>query len=235
MGTIFSKIMASKVETKIEVVTQEDYNNDHVLIHGRWYVQKTLCNFRRAAIEKLNKIGPFGEVTELVDAKQLGHVDKKWTRYNQGITFGEQDVETNIAQMMKMDKDKAELAKLEMQKKDTAAGTKKTSSLARETMRSNNISFRVSDIYFHGDLDDRDVYKDNEQNFRDYVDGWKKEAHVGSVRLNFRQHRNTQKFNGTVIFSFEDKEDCTRMFNYIDGKDFNQFILRPEMMSERRS
>jgi hypothetical protein len=54
------------------------------------------------------------------------------------------------------------------------------------------------------------------------------------MRLNFRHNRTTQKFNGTVNFIFEEESEAMMLFNHIDGKDFNNFILRPEWIPERK-
>merc|ERR1711976_310840 len=102
--------------------------------------------------------------------------------------------------------------------------------------------FRVTDVNFIGDLNNNDEYKENEEHFRDFINSLKREVEnevgilsTGGIRfrMNFRQNRNTQKFNGVVNFNFDDDSHATHMFKKIDGKDFNNFMLRPEWIVKK--
>merc|ERR1711862_794343 len=80
-------------------------------ILGKFYVQKTKIAFRKAAAEKLKKIGPYGDVEHLVDPSTLEKADRQWGRYNQGITFDEENLESLIKDKLFKDKDQAKISK----------------------------------------------------------------------------------------------------------------------------
>lgn len=184
-----------RVETTVDIVEKEGRSMDGVKINGRWYVQKSLCTYRQEAIDRLAKIGPFGDVTEITAASELGIGDKKWTRYIQGITFDEENIEQGIAAKLFKDKDAAKLLKLEKEKKDIGVEKKKTIGMDRQRlMNTGGATFKVSDIYFAGDLDDKDIYKENEEAFRDFADALKAEVgkHVRFLGLIWLGQNETQ-------------------------------------------
>ena len=236
-----------RVETHIEIIEKEGYH-DNSKVNAKWYVQKTECRFRKAALERLAKIGPFGEVQEIIPADMLGHTkDKQWGKNLQGLTFDEENMESNMAARLFKDKDQAKLQKLEKEKKDIGEEKPKKMTIGNDKRLQNSgmISFRTTDVYFQGDLNISETYKDQEELFRDQSDVWKKEveAMMGimpgpngiKMRLNFRQNRKTNIFNGIVNWNFEDQNHANAVFSYIDGTvDFNNFVIRPEWNEARK-
>ena len=232
-----------KAETTVEIIEKDHVLEDKKIV-GKFYVQKTRIAFRKAAVDKLKKIGPYGDVEQLVDPSTLEKVDRQWGRYNQGITFDEENLESLIKDKLFKDKDQAKISKLEKEKRSVGDDKKDLKKMDKKHLLLQNtgqVSFRVTDVYFSGNLDNKDEYRANEDEFRAFVDQLKKgcEEKMGKgtnikLRIHLRHNKRTNKFNGTVNFNFEEEHHANEFYNYIDGKDFNNFILRPEWIEQRR-
>jgi len=86
-----------------------------------------------------------------------------------------------------------------------------------------------------GDFDDEDYRMNNESYFKRFMDDVKKE--MGSsmlVRYSFRYDRDTFRFRGTIILSFDSQEEAERCMDAVDGKDFNYVVLRPEWLYDKK-
>ena len=228
----------SAVVEKLSIVEKEK-------VYGRVFIQKTQVPFRKSALEKLKKMGPYGEVLNLENPNDINFSDKKWARYNQGIAFDEENLESLIKDKLFKDKDQAKLAKLEKEKKEIGEPKDDTKKKREDKYKmmgvgSTQIGFRVTDVYFYGNLESPEVFKENEEKFRQFVDQVRKEVEektsLSNVKpkLHFRTNRKRNTFNGTINFNFDDQNHANEFFNVLDGKDFNNFILRPEWIEQRK-
>lgn len=75
-----------KVETAVVIVEKEAADPYKKVAHGRWYVQKSVCKFRKEAIEKLARMQGFDLTTkDSTDYNKDLLTDQNFTKYAQGI------------------------------------------------------------------------------------------------------------------------------------------------------
>ena len=74
-----------RVETSINIIEKDAIDPYKKPAHGRWYVQKSICKFRRVALEKLARMQGFSVIDkDMTDPPKGITEDQNWTRYAQG-------------------------------------------------------------------------------------------------------------------------------------------------------